>query len=99
VLVEGAPIATMDKNKERRTRDAATEIVQLRILCFTVSAVKLGTAVVLVQIPKLFSGLGPARKNLLTFGNTKSVVVLAFAEVDRIAHEILEKKLDLQTAK
>jgi hypothetical protein len=71
----------------------------LRAIRVTEGAVQMGTWIMLVQIPKLFSGLGPARKNLLTFGNTKSVVVLAFAEVDRIAHKILTKEFDLQTAK
>jgi hypothetical protein len=83
----------MDKNKERRTRDAAAEIVQLGIFRVTLAALQVGTWVVLMSIPKLFASLGPARKNLLTFGNAKSVVVLAFAEVDRIAHGILAKGL------
>jgi hypothetical protein len=61
--------------------------------------VQVGTWIMLVQVPKLFSGLGPARKNLLIFGNPKPIVVLAFAEVGRIAHEVLTRWLGGITAK
>ena len=84
----------MDKNEERRTRNATTEIVQLGTVRFAVREVQLSARVSPARITKQFAGLDPARKNLLILGDTKSVVVLAFAKFDRIAHGILTRQLD-----